>query len=128
MAERTMKRPENYAQNDKPSRPQDRLSLPGPAYTYLYCSKLEDDWRRQTPRYTIAPPALKISISLEKWDDWTMLPPRKVECEHIDSKSMLMFIKIWDKKLTYSGDRYDILDDKVRAFLRACKLSSILIS
>ncbi|EED17242.1 hypothetical protein TSTA_022960 [Talaromyces stipitatus ATCC 10500] len=61
--------PKNHAQNDKPSRPYDHLSLPGPAYTYLYRSKLEDDWRRQTPRYTIAPPAPKISMSLEKWDD-----------------------------------------------------------
>ncbi|EED15826.1 conserved hypothetical protein [Talaromyces stipitatus ATCC 10500] len=114
--------------DDKPNGPQDRLSLPGPAYTYPYRPKLEDDWHRQTPRYTIAPPAPGISMPLGEWDDWTMLPPREVECEPIDSKSMLTFVKIWDKKFAYSGDRYDILDDKVRAFLRACKLSSILIS
>ncbi|EED14740.1 conserved hypothetical protein [Talaromyces stipitatus ATCC 10500] len=91
--------------DDKPNGPQDRLSLPGPAYTYPYRPKLEDDWHRQTPRYTIAPPAPGISMPLGEWDDWTMLPPREVECEPIDSKSMLTFVKIWDKKFAYSGDR-----------------------
>lgn len=38
---------------------------------------------------------------------------------------MTTFIKLWDKADSYSGDSYDLLDDKVKTFLSVCRTAGI---
>ncbi|XP_044714467.1 uncharacterized protein HRG_11960 [Hirsutella rhossiliensis] len=48
------------------------------------------------------------------------VPPVQVPNEDLDPAIANQFSKLWDRKLNYSGDAYDILDDKIRYFLDAC--------
>ncbi|KAM4059601.1 hypothetical protein HRG_014117 [Hirsutella rhossiliensis] len=53
------------------------------------------------------------------------VPPVQVPNEDLDPAIANQFSKLWDRKLNYSGDAYDILDDKIRYFLDACLTASI---
>ncbi|KAM4062780.1 hypothetical protein HRG_007600 [Hirsutella rhossiliensis] len=65
----------------------------------------------------------------EDWeeDDFKKVDPRvlQVPNEDLDPAIANQFSKLWDRKLNYSGDAYDILDDKIRYFLDACLTASI---
>jgi hypothetical protein len=49
------------------------------------------------------------------------LPPPEVESEPIEPNVMVSFRKFWQKEDSYTGEAYDILDDRVRIFIRNCK-------
>ncbi|KAI1101089.1 hypothetical protein F4804DRAFT_335626 [Jackrogersella minutella] len=48
------------------------------------------------------------------------LPPRNVQNERLDPDLITKFAKCWNTKDSYTGDAYDILDDKVRMMLSEC--------
>ena len=54
------------------------------------------------------------------------LPPAKVEEEPLLPHLVERFIKIWNKDMNYTGEPYDILDDKIRYFMQTCKAIQIL--
>ncbi|KAM4057145.1 hypothetical protein HRG_012543 [Hirsutella rhossiliensis] len=47
-------------------------------------------------------------------DAYTSIPPVRFENEEVEADLTIRFIKIWDKKLAYTGEPYDIFDDKIR--------------
>ena len=71
------------------------------------------------------PPPVITQSQPEIEDPYTKLPPNEYGREPIDAEAAMRFAKIWDKSERYSGERYDILDDKVLAFLRTCRLVGI---
>ncbi|KAM4067659.1 cwf18 domain containing protein [Hirsutella rhossiliensis] len=48
---------------------------------------------------------------------YTSIPPVRFENEEVEADLTIRFIKIWDKKLAYTGEPYDIFDDKIRKFM-----------
>lgn len=58
-------------------------------------------------------------------DPYSEVPPRDHGRQPVDGDLFLKFVKAWDKKQNFSGDRYHILDDKVRMFLRICGVTGI---
>ncbi|KAM4058734.1 cwf18 domain containing protein [Hirsutella rhossiliensis] len=50
-------------------------------------------------------------------DAYTSIPPVRFENEEVEADLTIRFIKIWDKKLAYTGEPYDIFDDKIRKFM-----------
>lgn len=53
-------------------------------------------------------------------DPYSTLPPQSVANRPLGPDKFLAFVKLWDRKQDYSGDLYDILDDKVREMLSLC--------
>ncbi|KJZ68969.1 hypothetical protein HIM_11642 [Hirsutella minnesotensis 3608] len=56
-------------------------------------------------------------ISLE---DYTKLPPDDTPNTTVDSDVQQKFMKLWDKDQNYTGEPYDLLDDKLRIFMSIC--------
>lgn len=53
-------------------------------------------------------------------NSYFILPPNDVANTQIDVDKFIAFIDLWDREQDYSGELYDILDDKVRAMLSLC--------
>ena len=51
---------------------------------------------------------------------YTQIPPIRVPNTMLPAIIVAQFVKIWDKNLDYTGEAYDILDDKIRYFLDTC--------
>ena len=51
---------------------------------------------------------------------YTQIPPIRVPNEILPATIVAQFVKIWDKNSNYTGEAYDILDDKIRYFLDTC--------
>ena len=51
---------------------------------------------------------------------YTQIPPIRVPNEMLPATIVAQFVKIWDKNSNYTGEAYDILDDKIRYFLDTC--------
>ncbi|KAM4063433.1 hypothetical protein HRG_013955 [Hirsutella rhossiliensis] len=97
----------------------------------------EDDFKKVDPR--VHPPndqSLPLSRSNQQQQElmirpaidreaYRTVPPVQVPNEDLDPAIANQFSKLWDRKLNYSGDAYDILDDKIRYFLDACLTASI---
>ncbi|XP_044717271.1 uncharacterized protein HRG_08779 [Hirsutella rhossiliensis] len=79
-----------------------------------------------TPAPTPAPvtPDLNLPPAIDR-EAYRTVPPVQVPNEDLDPAIANQFSKLWDRKLNYSGDAYDILDDKIRYFLDACLTASI---
>ncbi|EED12737.1 transposase, putative [Talaromyces stipitatus ATCC 10500] len=78
---------------------------------------------------TTPPPRPSTSLtSARQLDEYMRLPPTEYEQEDIDPSLAAKFSKAWDKAESYSGERYDILDDKVLAFLRVCRLIGVQLT
>ncbi|KAM4058324.1 hypothetical protein HRG_014641 [Hirsutella rhossiliensis] len=54
------------------------------------------------------------SVSADAPHAYTSIPPVRFENEEVEADLTIRFIKIWDKKLAYTGEPYDIFDDKIR--------------
>ena len=65
-------------------------------------------------------PTVAASLGYRDFDDYSCLPPRDVPSERVDVNTQTSFIKLWDRSMSYTGEAYDLLDDKVRNFLRIC--------
>jgi len=57
--------------------------------------------------------------------DYMRLPPAEHPNELCPSTAAAHFSKLWDREFCYTGERYDILDDKVRFFLDACFMAGL---
>ena len=51
---------------------------------------------------------------------YIQIPPIKVPNKMLPATIVAKFVKIWDKNSNYTGEAYDILDDKIRYFLDRC--------
>ncbi|KAM4062690.1 cwf18 domain containing protein [Hirsutella rhossiliensis] len=60
-------------------------------------------------------------------DAYTSIPPVRFENEEVEADLTIRFIKIWDKKLAYTGEPYDIFDDKIRKFMSVCQAQSFFL-
>ncbi|RKF75926.1 hyporthetical protein [Golovinomyces cichoracearum] len=60
--------------------------------------------------------------------EYRMIPPKCVANQPLDAAKLTTFVRIWDKAYNYTGEPYDILDDKVRYFLDTCFAAQIKTS
>ncbi|KAM4067940.1 hypothetical protein HRG_009739 [Hirsutella rhossiliensis] len=51
---------------------------------------------------------------------YTKLPPDDTPNAPVDADTQYMFMKLWDKDQNYTGEPYDLLDDKLRIFMSIC--------
>ncbi|KAM4060801.1 cwf18 domain containing protein [Hirsutella rhossiliensis] len=72
----------------------------------------QHQWR-ESPRYQQTLPVRTTNFR----DAYTSIPPVRFENEEVEADLTIRFIKIWDKKLAYTGEPYDIFDDKIRKFM-----------
>ncbi|KAM4061953.1 hypothetical protein HRG_013465 [Hirsutella rhossiliensis] len=84
----------------------------------------EDDFKKVDPRVPPVTPDLNLPPAIDR-EAYRTVPPVQVPNEDLDPAIANQFSKLWDRKLNYSGDAYDILDDKIRYFLDACLTASI---
>ncbi|EED22562.1 conserved hypothetical protein [Talaromyces stipitatus ATCC 10500] len=73
-------------------------------------------------------PTSSVPLQARSLDPYTKVPPDEYGRQPVDSQLAMKFTKAWDKTKNYSGELYDILDDKVRIFLRLCRLTEIQLS
>ncbi|KAM4061047.1 cwf18 domain containing protein [Hirsutella rhossiliensis] len=67
------------------------------------------------------------SVSADAPHAYTSIPPVRFENEEVEADLTIRFIKIWDKKLAYTGEPYDIFDDKIRKFMSVCQAQSFFL-
>ena len=87
-----------------------------------------DDRRTPFSRPSTTPfsrPHYTPDASDELYDPYRMLPPRPVKTVPLDPNIMRTFTNMWPKDMDYSGELYDILDDKVRLFFSFCENANI---
>ncbi|KAF4471164.1 Ribonuclease H [Fusarium albosuccineum] len=51
---------------------------------------------------------------------YRQIPPKDTPSEMLPATILTQFVKIWRKEMNYTGEAYDILDEKVRYFLNVC--------
>ncbi|KJZ75136.1 hypothetical protein HIM_05622 [Hirsutella minnesotensis 3608] len=59
------------------------------------------------------------------FDPYHTLPPRNVPNARPNGQALALFLKIWNKEDSYSGQPYDLLDDKIRTFLSVCYTAQV---
>ena len=59
---------------------------------------------------------------------YSTLPPENKQIQSLDPTSAAQFTKLWNNADSYTGDAYDVLDDKVLLFLGVCSTARIKIS
>lgn len=59
---------------------------------------------------------------------YSTLPPQSVANTELDPDRLVTFIELWNHNFDYTGELYDILDDKVRLMLNLCKTLGIQAS
>ncbi|EFQ90966.1 hypothetical protein PTT_12317 [Pyrenophora teres f. teres 0-1] len=54
------------------------------------------------------------------YDPYKTLPPRWSRNDRLNANTITQFSKIWDNSKKYTGDAYDLLDDKIKIFFSIC--------
>src|SRR6266516_2784041 len=54
------------------------------------------------------------------YDEYKSLPPRPVPNKRLDPTKSTQFVKTYDREKKYTGEPYDLLDDKMRIFFNIC--------
>lgn len=81
----------------------------------------ENDQPRPAPGTSYAQrPVSGVEVDYKPFDGYINLPPRDVPNERVDAYTQTSFIKLWNRSPKYTGQAYDILDDKVSFLLRIC--------
>jgi hypothetical protein len=57
-------------------------------------------------------------------EEW-VFPPPVVPNQEIEASTVVAFAQVWHKESSYSGEKYDILDDKVRMLYHTCQTLQI---
>ncbi|KAF4466699.1 hypothetical protein FALBO_6436, partial [Fusarium albosuccineum] len=60
------------------------------------------------------------ALDHEYVDPYREIPPRQVPNEMLPATTLAQFAKIWRKEMNYTGEVYNILNEKVRYFLNTC--------
>src|SRR6266516_5383117 len=68
------------------------------------------------PAITPFPPP----VGLPVYDEYKSLPPRPVPNKRLDPTKSTQFVKTYDREKKYTGEPYDLLDDKMRIFFNIC--------
>ena len=58
--------------------------------------------------------------NLPSYDPYSTLPPRPVPNARLDPSISSQFVKTFDRKKKYTGEPYDLLEDKLRMFFNIC--------
>lgn len=72
-----------------------------------------------TSPYLVAIPSMAPS-SIPVYDLYSTLPPHPYSNKRLDVNKISQFTKTYDKENKYTGDPYDLIDDKMRIFLNLC--------
>ncbi|KAI0993120.1 hypothetical protein K3495_g15064, partial [Podosphaera aphanis] len=107
--EATVRQPTNPPTN--PSGLSDS-SLKG-AYT-----QTPEQWPSRSP-YPVPTPYTP-QLRSGTYDPYSSLPPVPVPNEQLDPSIMLQFTKTYDREKKYTGNAYDLLDDKLKIFFNIC--------
>ncbi|KAF7575713.1 hypothetical protein PtrM4_073370 [Pyrenophora tritici-repentis] len=54
------------------------------------------------------------------YDPYKTLPPRWSRNDRLDANTITQFSKLWDNSNKYTGNAYDLLDDKIKIFFSIC--------
>ncbi|EED11959.1 hypothetical protein TSTA_000370 [Talaromyces stipitatus ATCC 10500] len=73
-------------------------------------------------------PTSSVPLQARSLDLYIKVLPNEYGRQPVDSQLAMKFTKAWDKTKNYSGELYNILDDKVRIFLQLCWLTEIQLS
>lgn len=73
-----------------------------------------------SPSTDADPPDLEPLSPEPQPDPYSTLPPQSVANRPLGPDKFLAFVELWDRSQDYSGELYDLLDDKVREMLSLC--------
>lgn len=59
-------------------------------------------------------------LETEDVDPYRQIPPRQKPNEMLPATVLAQFAKLWRKEMNYTGEVYNLLDEKVRYFLNTC--------
>lgn len=65
-------------------------------------------------------PATSIPPNNSHRDPYSTLPPIEISNQRLDPSKSTQFVKMYDKTSKYTGEPYDLLDDKLKIFLNVC--------
>jgi len=65
-------------------------------------------------------------IDGDTYDPYWTIPPIPYANKKTDPRQINQFIKHWKEEDKYTGDQYDLLDEKVRMFYSICRSADIL--
>jgi hypothetical protein len=65
-------------------------------------------------------PLFILQITPAPHDPYFDLPPRPIPNERLDPTEAVIMIKLWNKNKRYTGNAYDLSNDKVRLFYNIC--------
>lgn len=85
----------------------------------------ENDGKEPSDLMASTNQAFRHSPPPEGYDPYETLPPWPVLNEPLEPRELMHFLEVWDKDYNFTGDLFDFLDDKVRAFLRHCYYMNI---
>jgi hypothetical protein len=63
--------------------------------------------------------------TIDNDDAYQSVPPLEFANQPLDPSTAAIFGKLWDKAYCYTGEPYDVLDDKIRHFMEAAKMAQI---
>jgi hypothetical protein len=58
-------------------------------------------------------------------DAYQIVPPLEFPNQPLDPQTAAIFSKLWDKSYCYTGEPYNILDDKIHHFMETAKMAQI---
>ena len=108
--------------HSQPQEPQQRLQTQTRplATTYREVTPYPQTYREVTPfpqqpinRVPARPPD-------PPHDPYKTLPPRWSRNDRLDANKITQFSKLWDNSNKYTGNAYDLLDDKIKIFFSIC--------
>ncbi|KAH8742800.1 hypothetical protein F5883DRAFT_656357 [Diaporthe sp. PMI_573] len=106
--------PDHYRQTALPEAR--RQTFPSPAGTAL---RQERNQTYPHQRYPAGTP-LPISAPDIPYDPYKHLPPRHYDNDKLDPQKKMIFTKTWGNQSRWSGEPYDLLDDKLKVLLNIC--------
>lgn len=81
-----------------------------------------------SPSTGARPPDLEPMSPEPQPDPYSILPPQSVANKTLEPDKFVAFIDLWSHEWDYSGELYDVLDDKVRQMLSLCSTLGIKAS
>lgn len=104
----------------RPSQPIPSIENPGPLSPYDRWAR--SSYWRHTP-YPAQPwngPHMQPTPQNAEYDPYGTLPPQHVDNERLDLAKSAQFVKTFDDSRKYTGEPYDLLDDKMKMFFNIC--------
>ena len=97
-----------------------QTQIQAPATTYRDPTPLPHTYREVTPFPQQPTNRVPDRIPDPPHDPYKTLPPRWSRNDRLDANTITQFSKLWDNSNKYTGNAYDLLDDKIKVFFSIC--------